>query len=601
MSSFLLHNNNSSTNEVDELLNPTRNLLLQSRTHKDKNFAVSYLKSSPLKGERILDNEKWMIIFSGDIIEYDSIPFKEIILNIEQNQFENFAKFNGIFGIIAYNKDSDLLFIISDRRAQYPIFYLINETSIIVSSELSIFTRLLDQPEFNEDWLHDYLYFNYPIAYTTFIKNINRLPPATCLKVDMAKRSLLQKKYAENYSQHKNLAEGNKALELAASVLGERIPVYLIGSDEVACALTGGWDGRTNLALAPKTCNVTTYTYGTKQCSDIRNTKKMAANLGIKHKELFFDDKFIQQIPDLIFETVYLSSGLQGILRASLLFAYKELTANALRFPLTISGINYDGLFRGHFGIPSIVSKHIEHNLVTGDININEKYWENIFKSSIGGFLNNVSNKLKYLEEEFGELKLPSHHINYFIYNAGPNYFVGEMRIANHFTTVRVPAWDNDIIELAFKIKNSSLSYSQMAGHKRGQRDEMVLQSYIIRKFAPEIAGFKLRNITPNAVLYGEIPFRIYRLNSKISNRLKMTLTPNEKSTPLENWDLWFNKIHRGIIDSLIFGKESLIQQYIKPDYLNSLRVERDLLTIGRLTTAEIILRLINNRWNRFW
>ena len=601
MSSFLFCIHNSPVKKVDELLNPTGNLFLQSWSNEDKNFAVSYLKNSPLKGERILDNEKWIIIFSGDLIEYDSIPFKEIIINIEQNKFENFSKFNGIFGIAAYNKETDQLYIISDRRAQYSIFYFINKNSIIISSELSIFTRLLDQPEFNEEWLYDYLYINFPIAETTFFKNVNKLLPATCLKVNTENKSSSQIKYAMNYTKHKNLIDGNDALELAANVLKKRVPIYFKGGEKVACAITGGWDGRTNFAMSLKKFNVTPFTYGTPACNDIKSIKEFSKKLHINHIEILFDDDFIKQLPELIFETVYISFGLHGILRSSLLYVYKYLTSNATKFPLTISGIHYDGLFRGHPGIPFIVSKEMEKHLATGQKEINNEYWMKILNCNAENFSSEITKKLNYLEKEYGNLKSGEQHLCYYIYNAGPNHFGGELKIANNFTVVRVPAWDSEIIDLALKLKYSTLSYSQLFGYPKGKRDEVILQSYIIKKLAPEMSGLRIRHTTPSMVLKGEAHFQAYQLYRKIISKINKTILPKNKFTLLEDWDLWLNEIYRNFIDELIFDSNSLIRNYLNHKYLEKLRTERDILMIGKLATTEIILRLIKNKWERFW
>ncbi|HSP88807.1 MAG TPA: hypothetical protein VLN45_11780 [Ignavibacteriaceae bacterium] len=256
MSSFLFHNKNISINKLEKYLNLTGNLILQSKIYSDKNFSVSSLRNPPIKGDRILENDNWIILFSGDIVEYSSVPFNEIISNIENNKFENFSKFNGIFCVIAYHKQTEFLYAISDRRAQYPVFYFINNGSLIFTSELSLLTYLIEKPVFNEEWLYEYLYFNFPIMDTTFLKNVQKLIPATCFKIDMKNGKQSQIKYANNYSRYENLIDGNDALAFAAETLKKRIPVYFKGGKEVACAFTSGWDGRTNLALAPKDCNL---------------------------------------------------------------------------------------------------------------------------------------------------------------------------------------------------------------------------------------------------------------------------------------------------------------------------------------------------------
>ena len=70
---------------------------------------------------------------------------------------------------------------------------------------------------------------------------------------------------------------------------------------------------------------------------------------------------------------------------------------------------------------------------------------------------------------------------------------------------------------------------------------------------------------------------------------------------PLEDWDNWLNVNQRTLVDNLIFSKESLVHNYFTENYLNEVKTDRDYRTIGKLCTIEIILRLINNKWQRFW
>jgi hypothetical protein len=42
------------------------------------------------------------------------------------------------------------------------------------------------------------------------------------------------------------------------------------------------------------------------------------------------------------------------------------------------------------------------------------------------------------------------------LYVTHPELFGGELKIAENFTTVRVPSWDAHILDLAFSIKESS-------------------------------------------------------------------------------------------------------------------------------------------------
>jgi len=146
------------------------------KVEDDSIFLYTHLIDEPLKGDRYFNDEFWSVLFLGEVIDYKSVPFQKIIDIIKSRNFEEFKKFNGIFAIVVHNKKENKFFIIGDLRGQYPIYYHSVNHTLIISSELSSFCRLLDGTEFNENWLYDYMYFNFPLDGETFLKNINRLP-----------------------------------------------------------------------------------------------------------------------------------------------------------------------------------------------------------------------------------------------------------------------------------------------------------------------------------------------------------------------------------------------------------------------------------------
>ena len=114
-----------------------------------------------------------------------------------------------------------------------------------------------------------------------------------------------------------------------------------------------GWEDE--FGLAPDRNKITTYTYGGKDCNDLIFSRKAVKDIKTKHFEIIFDDAFVENLKTQMFETVFLSSGVQPILRSTLLDVYSKLSD----FPLAISGISYDGLFRGNVGGESIVSPYL--------------------------------------------------------------------------------------------------------------------------------------------------------------------------------------------------------------------------------------------------
>ena len=186
------------------------------------------------------------------------------------------------------------------------------------------------------------------------------------------------------------------------------------------------------------------------------------------------------------------------------------------------------------------------------------------------------------------------HHLLYKLYVTHPELFAGELKIAENFTTVRVPSWDSDILHLVFSIKESALSFSEFTGHIRGGKSEQELQSYILQQTSPLLATIPILNTRPDILLKNRYFYEIYRIYRGIGNRLRYVYT---KNSPLENWDHWLNVVQKPFIDDLIFSPSSLIREYITKDFLNKIRKNRNTHWIPKLATAEIVLRLIRKKW----
>jgi asparagine synthetase B (glutamine-hydrolysing) len=402
--------------------------------------------------------------------------------------------------------------------------------------------------------------------------------------------------YAPLFQKKEVLLEKEKALEQARMVFAERVPKYFEGASTIACALTAGWDGRTVLALAPD-CDITSYTYGVPGCRDLIEGRKTAQAVGIPHIGILLDDAFIKDLPWFMLETVYLSSGLERISRASLIYAYDTLTDHAGRFPLTLSGIALDMLFRGHANVPYLVSHDMAKQFRDGVPHIDRDAWASVFRNGSLLFEKHIDRKNEWLTNNFGDFNSTAHHLSYILYILSTRHFCGELAIAKHFTTVRVPSWDRKIIDLSYSIPLSTLSFSQFSDHKRGDVNEMVLQAYLMQELSHQFAGIPVGYLTPHMIMKGKLAYQLNQMFKKTCNKLAF----KKKAPPLEANEEWFNVTHRDFIDALIFSRESAVREYLNDSYLNELKKERDLRQIAWVATNEIIIKLIKNQWKRYW
>ncbi|UCF05080.1 MAG: hypothetical protein JSV33_14345 [bacterium] len=585
---------------LTDTINLSRNFQVRSTNADASHFAVSYLRNTPVRGERLIETDRWIALFSGDVIGHVEIPLSEIIRNIDSSNTAYFRKLEGIYAIAAYDKEKGTLYVVSDRRSQQPVYYYTTDNGIFVSTDVSTFCRLEKKPEFDETWLWEYLFFNYPVGDSTFLKDVRRIPPASIVEYDRDSREYTIHRYAANYRKADHLIDGKEALDHAVDVFARRMPGYFEGAETIACALTGGWDGRTLLALAPDK-DITAYTYGIPGCDDLVGAGDTARTAKIKHLSILFDNEFTKDLPNCLSETVFLSSGLQGLQRATLLYAYRKLTERGRRFPITISGVAMDMQLRGHAHVPALVSPDMADIFESGKIAIRKNFWSSMLGPDYSTFEDHIMQRLRALRNNFGGFDSTEHHLSYALYIVSTRYFGGEVKIADLFTTLRVPVWDSEIIELSYGIKQSMLSFSQFSAHTRGDITEQVLQSYLLSKLAPVFARVPMGNTRPDIILRGKSAYQLYRLYRGVVSRSPWRGFRSKKTILLEDWNRWFNDLHREFIDNLIFSKEARIRSYVQDGYLDALGRNRNIHYIGKLATAEVILRLVENGWKRFW
>lgn len=564
-------------------------------------LAATCRSDAPLPGARLFEDSRYAAVFAGDLVGFGTVPMQRILDVLGSGRWEDFGGLEGNFAVAVYDRTSETLFAVSDRRSQKPLFYGAGTHGLYVASNLAVFARLGAHSQFDRTWLWQALFFNFSVDGTTFLRDVRRMPPASVLAYHAPSGTLTVSEYAPRFRRRDPLLEGREALDYATEVFARRVPPYFNGSGPLACAVTDGWDARTMLALAPASSDITGYTYGIPGCDDLAGGAEIARAAGVPHVPIPFDDRFLDRLPYHAFETVYLSGGMQGVLRSTLHAVYDVLTAGGERYPLTVSGISLDSQFRGHINRPARVSHEMATLFGGADAEAVVDQWRERLGPDHAAFADTIGHGLEVVEAQFGPLADAEHHLSYAIYPASASYFAGELAIAEHFTTVRVPCWDSQLIALAYSIDRSTLHYSQyLSGHQRGSRDEMVLQSWLLKAVAPWLYRVPVHGSHPAAVLGGELPYRLecfYRSCLRRAQYRSMT----RRAPRLEAWEAWLFDRHRQFVLDLLCSRETSITDYLPLSYVDHAVTARDTHAVGKLLTIEIILRLINSRWQRFW
>jgi hypothetical protein len=583
--------------DVDETLNPCRTRTLSSFIGKNFRIRIGKTPSPEMKYSIFYENSKWKIFIIGDVVAIPSNHIEMITDALGRESFYEFSKFEGMYGIIAVNNLENEVFVVTDRRSQYSIYWGIDSGKLYVGSEVSSFCKL-DAFDVSKKWIWEFLYYNFPVSNVSFLEGVTRASAGTVMKFSL-RDSIVHKifTYASEFKVHTPLLKKEKALEAALDVFSERFPLYFEDT-RMACPITAGWDARTVLGFKPLGADLTTYTYGIPGTSDLIRAARVARSAETLHKEILFDQEFVAGLPELMLDTVYVSSGTQGVKRATLLHVYRSITQNGTKYPLTLSGVAL-GALRGHAGWHPLTSPDVYDLFEGKSSGFQNGSWGDVFEDDLGDFSDHIVETNCLLSDRFGNFTSSAHHFLYSLYMIGARYFGGEMKIADNFTTWRVPAYDTKIIEYGFASELSMLSYSQfLPEHSRGARCEMVMQSYLLAKKAPHLAKIPIVSARPEFVLAGDFFHFLYRVNHKIRNALNKEIN----QVPLEDWETWLNKDCGTWIDEFFHGHELEISKYVsRKNLMELLSGDKSGHMFTKMFTVEIVLRLVKNRWVKFW
>ena len=212
-----------------------------------------------------------------------------------------------------------------------------------------------------------------------------------------------------------------------------------------------------------------------------------------------------------------------------------------------------------------------------------------------GEFVNHIEERTSKLASDMGDPRSNLFHLLYHLYINAPNLFAGEIKIADQFCTLRVPAWDNDILNLTFSIAESTLLYSEFGNHKRGDWSEMFLQSYLLNRRRKKFAKIPVGVTSPNWVLKGKRAHIMKSYLNRITNRIKYY--PGLGRVPLENNKKWINEDHKDFIEKLVLSESSYVRRYFDDKYLHDIIKSPETHYTMKIATVEILIRLIKNKW----
>ena len=214
-------------------------------------------------------------------------------------------KFNGMFAIALFDRETQELYLVRDRIGKKPLYYWLENENLVFASELKPF---FECPGFHKDIrsevLSRYLYHQYINAPDTIFENVYKLEPGAILQfkngqIKSWKYWDIKKVYQEK--KQETVTDYEQAKKELKELLNRSVRMRMIADVPLGAFLSGGYDSSLITAIAQSNSEqpVKTYSIGFKEekYNEAKYAKEVAKHLGTNHTELYIEE---QQMFDLV-------------------------------------------------------------------------------------------------------------------------------------------------------------------------------------------------------------------------------------------------------------------------------------------------------------
>lgn len=309
-------------------------------------------------------DERVSVVYNGEIYnflelrkELSGYPFRSscdtevIIAAYLKWGIRCIDRFNGMFAICLYDRDTQDVYLVRDRIGKKPLYYELDGEELFFASELKpLMARPGFRKEIRREILSRYLFQQYVNAPDSIFKNVCKLEPGSILKFHEGKASL--KKYWDiqtvyHQMQKNPVTDYQQAKEELKGLLQKAVASRMIADVPLGAFLSGGYDSSLMTAIAQQHSKepVRTFSIGfhEERYNEARYAAQVADYLGTNHTEVYISEKemfeLVESIPQYYDEPFADSSEIVTMLVSEL--ARKDVT-------VVLSGDGGDEFFCGY-------------------------------------------------------------------------------------------------------------------------------------------------------------------------------------------------------------------------------------------------------------
>lgn len=587
----------------------------QTEKYCGPNFGFSRIHLAIFNPEDqpIFNEDKSLCIFmDGKIYNYgqqmDYLKNKGYKFNNENDpefclhSYEEYGKdfikgLNGAFVFLIYDFINKKVIIANDRFGFRVHYYAINNGKLYFAPEVkAILQDKAFKREINSEAVADFFAFGEFVDDKTFFREIKIMAPASI--ITYYRGNLTVEKYWEfKYEADYDKSEDEFVSDLIRT-FKKSVEIRMEDKLHYGIGLSGGLDSRTVLAglIPEKRKDIIAYTFGKKDCNEVKIAKKVAHRMGINHF-------ILEATPEIIMESsergVWLTDGRNSI---GFSHAYPIFALIRDKIDVIFDGWALDLTLGGSYLGKDVMECKSEDLLANMLFNkrrlFKDSELQNLFSSNYYNMIKDVP--AKSFKDEINKIK--THH---------PGNKSDEYAMATHvewlpimdvgvrnFIEVSHPTADNDFIDLLLKIP-----------------PEWRINHYIYRKFlkelSPELSKIPYNRTMVRAdapLLLWNAGYKFIKIKKLIKKKInkfskwKIYLPDNRKNV---NFDEWFHISENWQIFSkeLLLSESDEFDKYFNRDYIEKLYQEQitrkkdNSIKLVHLASFKIFLKMCTNNW----
>ena len=268
------------------------------------------------------DNKRISVVYNGEIYNFQELkkeladyPFRSncdtevIIAAYLKWGISCIERFNGMFAIALYDRETQEVYLVRDRIGKKPLYYWYEDQNLVFASELK---PIMKCPGFHGEIargvLSRYLFQQYINAPESIYQNVYKLEPGAILRFSKGQIKIWKYwdiKDVYTKAQADQICGYEEAKEQLKELLKKAVAVRMIADVPLGSFLSGGYDSSLVTAIAQEysTEPVKTFSIGfhEERYNEAKYARAVADHLGTNHTELYIDEQdmfdLVESIP----------------------------------------------------------------------------------------------------------------------------------------------------------------------------------------------------------------------------------------------------------------------------------------------------------------